>query len=59
MFQGRTNIILAVSQFGNWIEVIKDNIVKSFDYGLFVIIIIKIISCAGYDIKNQVEFIQD
>ena len=59
VLQGRTNFILAVSQFGDWIGVIKDNTVKSFDYGLFMTLLIKIISCAGYDVQNQVTFIQD
>ena len=59
VFGGRKNLILAVSQFGDWIGIINNKTTKSFDYCLFMAILIKIIGCAGYDIKTQDMFIQD
>ena len=59
VFQGRTNLILAVSQLGDWIGVIKDETITSFDYAIFITILIKIISCAGYDVHYKVTIIHD
>ena len=59
VFQGRTNLILSVSQFGDWFGIIKDQTVTSFDYALFVKMLIKTLSCAGYDVQTQVTIIQD
>ena len=60
VFQGQTYLILAVLQFRYWIRVIKDETITSFDYAIYIItILIKIISCAGYDVQNKVTIIHD
>ena len=59
VFQGLTNPILCVSQFEEWIGIIKDQTITSLDYALFITMLVKILGWAGYDVQTQVTLIQD
>ena len=47
VFRGRTNLILAISQSGDWLRMITDKKMKSFDCGLFMSILIKTLAVLG------------
>ena len=59
LFKGRSNLVLAVSQYGDWLGIIKRGTVWAIDYALFITVLIKVISWWGFDVKNDVVFLQD
>ena len=59
MLTGRTNLILAISQWGDWIGLATENTISSSDYCLFLTILIKALSNTGFDMENDVVFIND
>ena len=59
MLTEKTNLILAISQWGDWIGLATENTISSSDYCLFLTILIKALSNTGFDVENDVVFINN
>ena len=59
VFHGRANLILGVSQTGDFFEMITNKTVKTENYWLYLIVLTKALKYSKINIKNEVILLQD
>ena len=59
VFHGRANLILGVSQTGDFLGMIINKTVKAADYCLYLIVLTKALKYSKINIKNEVILLQD
>ena len=59
VFHERANLILGVSQTGDFLEIITNKTVKAEDYCLYLIVLTKALKYSKINIKNEVILLQN
>ena len=57
--KGRTNLLLAVSNQGDWVAMFVNETIKSEKYSIFLVVLHYLLKFAGKNIKDEVIFLQD
>ena len=57
--KGRTNLLLAVSNQGDWVAMFMNETIKSEQYSIFLVVLHYLLNFAGKNIKDEVIFLQD
>ena len=59
VFRGRTNLILGVSQTGDYLGLLSNKSITASDYWLYLIIHSKVLKSWGIENKKEVTLVQD
>ena len=59
VFSGRTNLIMGVSQIGDYLGLLSNKTISSREYSLFLVILSKVLNFSEITNKKNVVIIQD
>ena len=57
--KGRTNLLFAVSNQGDWVAMFVNETIKSEQYSIFLVVLHYLLKFVGKNIKDEVIFLQD